>query len=470
MTGSSTRRPGSAPRDLVSAPARVETWSSNFAFYLSVAGAAVGLGTLWRFPFLVGRHGGGLFVLVFALACLVIAIPLLTAEFLLGRRGGPNVPEGSGRVAVASGHSPRWAAIGVLGTLAIVLIMSYTSVVGGWILSYVEAFAIGGAAELDHAGLTARFQALLADPWRLVVWHSAFMGATVAISASGIRRGIETGNRIMMPGLFGILVALGAYACVQGDAERAVNFLTRIDWSELNGELVLAAVGQAFFATGIGMGIMIAYGSHVAPDTSLPRSALVVAISIILASVLSSILIFPLVFGSDVDPAQGPQLAFIALPSIFIGMPGGALVGTLFFVLLAFAALTSSISGLEPAGAWLMERLGMRRVPAIAVVALFMWLLGLAAVLSFNHWSAWHPLGAFEKFRSASIFDLTDFFSSNVLLPVGALLTSVLVGWRLDRGVVAAEIAGTRATRRVLTLLLKFVCPVAIAGVLVGAM
>jgi NSS family neurotransmitter:Na+ symporter len=450
-------------------PRHVENWSSRFAFYLCVAGAAIGLGTLWRFPFLVGRHGGGLFVLVFVVASLLIAVPLLTAEFLIGRRGGPNVPAGAGRVAVASGRSRWWAAIGVLGTLAICLIMTYYSVIGGWVLSYVEAYAFAGAAKLDQPGLTARFQALLADPWRLTFWHAVFMGATVAISASGIQRGIEIGNRIMMPGLFGILVVLGAYALVQGDARGALAFLTHVDLSQLSGELVLAAVGQAFFATGVGMAIMIAYGSHVTSETSLPRSALVVALSIILASVLSSILIFPLVFGSAVDPAQGPQLAFIVMPSIFIGMPGGALVGTLFFVLLAFAALSSSIAGLEPGGAWLEERFGMRRVPAILLVAAIQWLFGLTIVLSFNLWSDIRPLAAIGRFRSATIFDLVDFFASNLLLPVGALLTAVLVGWRLNMRVLEGELGPPRPSRAALIVLLRYVCPIAIVGVLAGA-
>lgn len=450
-------------------PARIETWSSSFAFYLSVAGAAIGLGTVWRFPFLVGQHGG-LFVLVFIVACLVIAIPLLIAEFMLGRRDGPNVPLAAGRVAAASGRSPKWAAIGVLGTLAIFLIMTYYSVIGGWVLSYVAAFATGGAADLDQAGLTARFNALLADPWRLTFWHAVFMGATVTISAGGIQRGIEVGNKIMMPGLFGILLGLGIYALYHGDAERAIAFLTEVDLTRLSGELVLAAVGQAFFATGVGMAIMIAYGSHVDARTSLPRSATVVALSIILASVLSSLLIFPLVFETGVDPAQGPQLAFIVMPSIFINMPGGALVGTLFFVLLAFAALTSSIAGLEPAGAWLMERSGMKRVPAIALIAAAAWVLGLATVFSFNYWSDVHPLAAVERFRTATIFDLTDFFASNLLLPVGALLTSLLVGWRLDRKVVDEEFGGHGAMGAMLIVLLRYVCPIAIAGVLVGAM
>jgi NSS family neurotransmitter:Na+ symporter len=449
---------------------RVETWSSNFAFYLSVAGAAIGLGTMWRFPFLVGQYGGGLFVLVFIVACLVIAVPLLVAEFMIGRRGGPNVPLAASRVAVASGRSPKWAAVGILGTLAIVVIMTYYSVIGGWVLSYVEAYAIGGAADLDQAGLTARFNSLLADPGRLTFWHAVFMGATVAIAAGGIQRGIEIGNKIMMPGLFGILFALGIYALYQGDSERAIAFLTQVDLSQLSGELVLAAVGQAFFATGVGMAIMIAYGSHVDASTSLPRSAAVVVFSIILASVLSSLLIFPLVFASGVDPAQGPQLAFIVMPSIFIGMPGGALVGTLFYVLLAFAALTSSIAGLDPAGAWLMERFGMKRVPAVALVGAAAWILGLATVFSFNYWSDVHPLAGIERFRTSTIFDLTDSFASNVLLPVGALLTSLLVGWRLDRKEVDAAFGERGALRVVLVVLLKYVCPIAIGAVLVSAL
>jgi NSS family neurotransmitter:Na+ symporter len=454
----------------VSNPARVETWTSNFAFYLSVAGAAVGLGTLWRFPFLAGQYGGALFVLVFVVACFLIAIPLLAAEFMLGRRGGPNVPQGSGRVAAAAGRSPRWAAIGVLGTLAVFLLMTYYSVIGGWVFSYVQTYASGAATGLDHGAITARFNALLADPWRLAFWHAMFMGATVAVSAAGLRRGIEIGNKIMMPGLFGILLGLAIYALNQGAAGQAIAFLTQVDFSQLSGELVLAAVGQAFFATGVGMAIMIAYGSHVAPATSLPRSAAVVVLSIVLASVLSSLLIFPLVFGSAIDPAQGPQLAFVVLPSIFVGMPGGVVVGTLFFVLLAFAALSSSIAGLEPAGAWLMERYGLRRAPAIALVAAAAWVLGLVTVLSFNHWSDFHPLAAIERFKTATLFDLTDFFTSNVLLPIGALLTSLLVGWRLDRQMIAGDFGASPLMRGILLVLLRYICPLAIVGVLVSAL
>jgi NSS family neurotransmitter:Na+ symporter len=192
--------------------------------------------------------------------------------------------------------------------------------------------------------------------------------------------------------------------------------------------------------------------------------------SIVLASVLCSLLIFPLVFGFGVDPAQGPQLAFIVLPSIFVGMPGGAIVGTLFFVLLAIAALSSSIAGLEPAGAWLMERFGLKRVPAVAIVAAAAWLLGLATVLSFNHWSGVHPLAGIERFKASTIFDLTDFFASNVLLPVGALLTSLLVGWRLDRATIAGDFGANPRMRGFLLALLKYLCPLAIVGVLVSAL
>ena len=453
----------------MTAGTRVETWSSNLAFYLSVAGAAVGLGTLWRFPYLAGQHGGGLFVLVFLAACVLIAVPLLVSEFMIGRRGGPNVPLAAGRVAAASGLSTRWSAIGWLGTLAIFLIMTYYSVIGGWVLAYVEAHAAGAASALDQAVLAARFDALLADPWRLAFWHAAFMGATLVISAAGIQRGIEIANKIMLPGLFGILLALAIYALNQGDAARAIAFLTQADFSLLSGELVLAAVGQAFFATGVGMAIMIAYGSHVGRDTSLPRSAIIVMASIVLASVLASLLIFPLVFASNVDPAQGPQLAFIVMPSIFIGMPGSALVGTLFFVLLAFAALTSSIAGLDPAGGWLMEKYGMKRRTANTLVAGAAWLLGLATVLSFNLWSDLHPLAAIARFRTSTIFDLTDYFASNILLPVGALLTSLFVGWRLDRSVIAGDFGGPPALRTALLVLLRYLCPIAIAGVLLNA-
>ena len=449
---------------------RVETWSSHLAFYLCVAGAAVGLGSLWRFPYLAGQYGGGLFVLVFVLACVLIAVPLLTAEFMLGRRGGPNIPAAAGRAAAAAGLSPRWAAIGTIGTIAMLLIMTYYTVIGGWVLSYFAAYASGATAGLDQSGLAARFTALLADPWRLAFWHALFMAATATISLAGLHRGIELANRVMMPGLFGILTGLAAYALNQGDAHAAIAFLTHVDFSQLNGELVLAAVGQAFFATGVGMAIMMAYGSHVTADESLPRSAVIVAASIVLASVLASLLIFPLVFGHGVDPAHGPQLAFIVLPSIFVDMPGGALVGTLFFVLLACAALSSAIAGFEPAGAWLMERFGLRRGPAIGLLALGTWLAGFASVLSFNRWKDVHLLEAIERFRTATIFDLADFFAANLLLPAGALLTCILVGWRFDRRQLGVDFGRDARIAAALLALLRYLCPLAIVGVLAGAL
>jgi NSS family neurotransmitter:Na+ symporter len=273
-----------------------------------------------------------------------------------------------------------------------------------------------------------------------------------------------------MPGLFLILVGLGTYALQQGDAAAALRFLTTVDAAQLSGDLVLAAVGQAFFATGVGMAIMVAYGSHVTEDESLPKSAAVVVGSIVAASVLASVLIFPLVFGNGVDPAQGPQLAFIVLPSIFVDMPGGAFVGTLFFVLLAFAALSSSIAGLEPAAGWLMERFALGRARAVSMVALAAWLLGLTTVLSFNHWQDWHPLDSYKRFESATLFDLTDYLAANLLLPLGAFLTCVLVGWRLERQTVAADYGTHPRLRSALLLLLRYLCPLAIVGVLASAM
>lgn len=444
------------------------TWSSRFAFYLVVAGAAIGLGTLWRFPFLVGQYGGGLFVLVFTAACALIATPLLVAEFMFGRRGGANVPAAAGRVASRAGRSRAWGAIGWLGTLAIFLIMTYYSVIGGWVLAYIVDFGSGGVAGLDQAALSARFAALLADPWRLTVWHTAFMAATVLVSAAGLQRGIERGNKIMMPGLFAILIGLCLYALVEGSAARGIAFLTRADPAQLSGELVLAAVGQAFFATGVGMGIMIAYGSHVSAETSLPRSSAVVVGSIIAASVLSALLIFPLVFAFEVDPAEGPTLAFIVLPSMFIGMPGGTFVGFAFFVLLAFAAFSSAVAGLEPAAGWLVERLGIRRSAAVAVTGFAAWLIGIAMVLSFNRWADLHPLASVGRFREATLFTLTDYLAANVLLPVGALLTCMLVGWRLHAAEIEAEFGRTPRVRRALLALLRYLCPLAILAVLIG--
>lgn len=446
---------------------RSETWSSRIAFYFVSIGAAVGLGSMWRFPYLAGQYGGA-FIVVFIATCALITTPILAAEFLLGRRGRGSPPAATRAVATMAGRAPSWASIGWLGTLAMFVIMTYYGVIGGWVLAYAADFAGDGLRGLDAAAIGDRFAALLGDPRALASWHLLFMALTVAISAAGLARGIELANKIMIPGLFALLITLVGYSFATGDMARGAPFIFRADWSQLDAAVVLAAVGQAFYATGIGMGIMLAYGAYVPREVSLLRSGAVISTSIIVASILASLVIFPLAFRHGVDPAQGPELAFVVLPTIFATMPGGQWAGSAFFVLLAFAALSSAIAGIEPSAGVLRERLGWSRGTAATVVGGAMWLAGLTAVLSFNAWAGVRPLAAVPAFADTGIFELLDYTSANLLLPVGALLTCVFVAWRLPARVVGDELGLRGGLLRGYRLVVGLLCPLAILALFVA--
>lgn len=445
-------------------------WSSWFAFNLAAVGAAVGLGSIWRFPYLAGTNGGSTFLLVFILACAAIATPLLVAEFIIGHRSRQSPPEAAGHVAAAFGHSRAWNWIGVLGTVACVLIMSNYTVIAGWVLAYAWKCASGQIMGLSRSAVADHFTAFLASPWQVGLWHIVFLVIVGWISARGLNRGIEIANKVRAPGLLILLLVLVAYALVQGDV-RGLAFAFQPDLSKLSAQLVLAAIGQAFYATGVGMAIMLAYGAYVPSNVSLVRSALLISASIVVVSVLATAMVFPLVFQYGLNPAQGPDLVFNVLPTAFVEMPAGRLVGTLFFLLLVLAALTPTIAGMEPMVAWLQQRRGYSRPMAVLLSIAIVWVLALGSVLSFNVWKHWYPLAWTSFFQHQTVFDVVDFVSSNILLPVGALLTCVFIGWRLPASLGQEELsADAPALQRCCRILLRFVCPVAIGAVLIAAL
>ena len=313
-------------------------WSSAFTFYLGVAGAAVGLGSIWRFPYLAGTGGGSAFILVFALACLLIATPLLAAETAIGRRARRNPIEAPGAIAEQFGLTRRWNAIGILGVVTGVVILSYYAVIAGWVLAYTFKCAIGELSRAGPTGVPAMWKGFLASPLEMGAWHLAFVVLIGIISSRGLHRGFEAVNRIRAPALLVLLLILVGYSLGTGDVRRGLAFAFLPDFSALNGQVVLAAVGQAFFATGVGQSMMCAFGAYAGPGTSLVRSSLVISGSILLVSLLSTLMVFPLVFGYGLDPAQGAELVFEVLPRVFAEMPAGRLIGTMFFLLLVLAA------------------------------------------------------------------------------------------------------------------------------------
>ena len=445
-------------------------WSSRFAFYLSAVGAAVGLGSIWRFPYLVGSSGGSAFIFVFVLACLLIATPLLVAEFAIGRHSRRNPPQAAGVVAEASGLSTRWNVIGVLGTLATFMIMSFYTVIAGWVLAYTWKVGTGALAGLERPEVASLWRDFLSSPWEVGAWHLAFIAAVAFISARGLGNGIETANKIRAPALLTLLLVLVMYSLATGDVKDGLAFAFAPNFGAITPQVVLAAIGQAFFATGVGMAMMMAYGSYVERGTSLLRCALIIVGSILLVSLLATLMIFPLVFAYGMDPAQGTELVFEVLPTLFAEMPGGRVIGTLFFVLLIFAALTPSLAGIEPLVAWLQQRRGLSRPMAVVTAAGASWILGIGSVLSFNLWSHWRPLGSIPAFAQSTFFDLMDYVASNVLLPIGALLISVFVGWRVSRGIVAQELdEATLSGRHLVVWLLRYLCPAALAVILATA-
>lgn len=449
----------------------VSLWSSRPAFYLATVGAAVGLGSIWRFPYQVGSSGGSAFLFVFTIACLLIATPLLAAEFLIGRRSHRNPPEAAGVVAVESGLSTRWNVIGILGTIAVFALMSTYTVVAGWVLAYSWKCASGALVGMSRPEVAHLWRGFLASPLEMGAWHVAFLFLVGVISAGGLRGGIEVATKIRGPLLLILLVILATYALLTGDARAALRFAFTPKFSAITPQVALAAIGQAFYATGVGEAMMLAYGSYVAKGTSLVRASLIISGSILVVSLLATLTVFPLVFRYGMNPAQGPELVFDVLATVFAEMPGGRLVGTMFFVLLVLAAVTPSIAGYEPVVAWLQQRWGATRWRAVAITLSASWALGIGSVLSFNLWSAWHPLGWLPAFREKTFFECVDYIPSNVLLPAGAFATSVFVGWRISRAIVDDELSETTPfAKRWCIWALRFACPVAIGAVFVAAL
>jgi NSS family neurotransmitter:Na+ symporter len=453
-----------------SRPASV-AWSSNLAVYLGTAGASVGLGSIWRFPYLAGTGGGSAFILIFVLACVLVATPLLAAEFALGRASRLSPPEAAGAVAAAAGLGSWWNAIGVLGTLAAFLIFSYYTVIAAWVLAYAWKCATGllSAAGPQHvAALWTEFQS---NPIEVAAWHAGFVAAVIMISARGLQGGIEPANKLRAPALLALLLILVVYSLSTGDVRRGLTFAFKPDFSAVTAQVVLSAIGQAFYATGVGQAMMIAFGAYMERGTSLVRTSLVITGSILLVSLLATMMIFPLVFGYGMNPAQGPALVFDVLPRVFTEIPGGRIIGTLFFLLLVVAATTPSIALLEPVAAWLMRSGGVSRAAAVWIIGVSSWVLGIGSVLSFNRWSQWYPLSFIPLFAHKTLFDVLDYASSNIMMPIGALLTSILVGWRVSTAFARDELAHSSPPARTACVwLLRYVCPLAILAVLIATL
>ena len=439
-------------------------WSSRFAFILAAAGSAVGLGNLWRFPYVAGENGGAAFVLVYLACIALIGAPILIAEIVIGRAGRHHEPAAAlGALAAEAGQTRAWSVLGALAGLTALLFLSFYSVVAGWSLAWV-AYAASGAVAATSGGAEALFDALTANPALLVSLHLAFVALTGLIVAGGIHDGIERAVRIMMPGLLVILLGLIGYAAIETDElGAAARFLFTPDFSRLGAGSVLEAMGQAFFTLSVGVGGMLVYGSFLAERGVVARTALGIAAIDTSVAMLAGLAIFPLVFAFGVAPSAGPGLVFVSLPNAFAALPGGRIVGTAFFVLVAMAALTSTIALLELLTEIVVGRLGLQRVTAVLTVSACYGTLGIAVALSFNVWSGVSIFGR-------GIFDFFDHVTSNLLLPLGGAGFALFAGWVMSRRTFVDELGlGDGLGLAALRIVLRVVAPLGVLAVLVAA-
>jgi neurotransmitter:Na+ symporter, NSS family len=397
-------------------------WSSRFAFILAATGSAVGLGNIWKFPYITGQNGGGAFVLVYLLCVLLIGIPLMMAETLLGRRSKENPIHTMEKLTKEAGADHNWQYLGWLGVIAGFLILSYYSVIAGWASAYVFKTFFGSFSGASPSEVKAIFESFVASPIQLIFWHSLFMLATMLIVVRGIEKGFEKSIRFLMPWLFALMIMLVGYAMTTEGYFKGLNFLFRPDFSKLTADSVLTAMGQAFFSLSLGMGAIMVYGAYLPKDVSIAKSSIIIAGADTVVALLAGIAIFPIVFSNGLQPNSGPGLVFETLPIAFGNMFGGWLFGIMFFIALVFAALSSSISLIEPAVAWLIENKGFTREKACLWSGLVAWVLGFGTIFSFNVWS---NVKLFER----TFFELIDYLTANLMLPIGGFCIAVFAGW-----------------------------------------
>ena len=440
-------------------------WSSRLAFILAATGSAVGLGNIWKFPYVTGENGGGAFVLIYLVCIAVVGIPIMMAEVMIGRRGGHSPVNSLRLIAVREGLKPVWRMIGAVGVLAGFLILSFYSVIGGWAVSYVGTAASGQFAGQSAEAIGAIFSGLLSDPAALLLWHSVFLALVMVVVARGVRSGLERAVSILMPALFVLLLIVVGYAMTSGSFGRAAAFLFQPDFSKLTTSGILVALGHAFFTLSLGMAVMMAYGSYLPKNISIAKTSITVSVIDTGVALLAGLAIFPIVFANGLEPGAGPGLIFQTLPLAFGQMPMGSLFGTLFFVLLIFAAWTSGISLLEPIVEWLEEQKGMNRTVSTLGAGVVCWALGIASILSLNLWADFAPLGFVPMLEGKTIFDLLDFFTANILLPLGGFLVAVFAGWVMSRQALENELSLSAPIFRLWYVTIRFITPVAVSAV-----
>jgi NSS family neurotransmitter:Na+ symporter len=438
-------------------------WTGRWTFILAATGSAVGLGNLWKFPYITGENGGGAFVLVY-LACILLAgIPVMLAESLLGRRKRMSPIHTMESMTEETGAPKIFQGIGWMGALSGFFILSFYSVIAGWALLYVGKMASGAMAGITADGSGAAFGAMLADPGGLTLWHTIFMALTGFIVARGVNKGFESALNILMPVLLLLMLVLFGYSLTTPGFMQGFHFLFDFNASKLTGESIVVALGHSFFTLSLGMGAIMAYGAYMPAKQSLGKTIMWVGFLDTLVALVAGMIIFAIVFSNGLEPSSGPGLMFVSLPIAFGSMPGGVFFGTVFFILVSIAALSSAISIAEPAVAWTVEK-GISRLVSTIVIFGVAWFIGLGTVLSFNEWGEYKLFGK-------TFFDSLDFLTSNIMLPLGGLLIAIFVGWFMSSDMIKAEMKMKNETLfAVWRFVLRFISPVAIALVFINGL
>jgi NSS family neurotransmitter:Na+ symporter len=436
-------------------------WSSRFAFLMASVGFAVGLGNIWRFPYVTGENGGAAFVIIYLACAFGIGVPIVMAELLIGRRGQGSPTTAMANVAAQSGKSRAWGLVGGMGLLAAYTIEIVYAVVVGWVLWYLFKAVTTGFIGVDAAVAEAEFASVLDHSLGMVVWTLAGLAITGYVIYSGVQNGIERAVTFMMPAMFLLLLGLAGYNYFAGGFAEAVEWLFTPDFSEVGPATVLVAIGQAFFSIGVAMGGMMTYGSYLPRSISITQSVFIIVIADTLVALVAGLVIFPAVFHHGLDPAAGAGLIFQTLPVAFAQMPGGYMFGILFFLMLSFAGITSMVGLVESVNAWLQDRYGLSRQRSAV------WLLGSIACLSVLSILSYNVMGELSM-GGKNFNEVMDYFSNQILLPLGGLLLAVFAGWVVKKEHTRDELTTLNATGyEIWHFLIRYVVPPAVLVIFV---
>ena len=411
-----------------------ETWSNWWVFVLAAAGSAVGLGNIWKFPYMTGENGGGAFVIVYLLCIAVVGVPVMISEVLLGKMGQKSPINTMISLCKEHKRSPFWVCIGWMGVLAGLIILSYYAVIAGWVMHYMFLLPQGHFTGASGEFVGDVFSEFVSNPYLVLFWFTLFMVTTVVIMSRGVHRGLELFIRWAMPLLFVLVFVLLGYSVVSGNFAQGFSFLFSFNIKDITNETILSAMGHAFFTLSLGMGAIMAYGSYLPKKVSIVPAVGIIAILDTLVALVAGLAIFPIVFANGLSPSAGPGLIFQTIPLAFGQLPAGTFFGTIFFILVGVAALTSAVSLLEPALAFFVEKYQQTRTRIALILGGICWILGIGTILSFNIWSNFHIVG------SLTVFDFLDYVAQKVLLPVGGFLIVIFVAYKLPSQLVMEKL------------------------------